>query len=195
MQLNPTPAGNGGMHAANRKFLAYWEGLREAGQPPCRNCVNLRQIAGIIPWIVILERSPIPGAFHNRLAGTGITALWGADMTGRDIREPAGSFERDLFAQLFNSALEQGEPFVAQLRIQPRKGTALHAEMLGLPFLTETGEPQLWLSVMAEARMVHAEPIRALQIRATRLLAGETGQRMGTGLTRRLKVIAGGIAD
>jgi hypothetical protein len=182
----------GHLHPGNRGLFCYWEALRGEAVAPARAKIDLRQIADILPGVVIMERSPEKQAYGCRLSGTGITELWGCDMTGRDLREAAGRFEREVLARLFDRVFAGALPFSARLRLFPSGEEALMAEMLGLPVIAQSGQMQLLGAVlpMTARRRTKPAALRNIQIVATRTIATEHRHARGR---KRFRVIDGGI--
>lgn len=183
------------LHPGNRSLFCHWESVRGEAAAPLRAQINLKQIADILPGLVILERSAEMQAYRCRLSGTGITELWGADMTGRDLREPAGNFERDVLARLFDGVFAGLEPFSARLRLFPSGQEPVMAEMLGLPVIAQSGETQLLGAVLPMTRRKPGiAALRTIQIAATRIIATEHQQPETRAQGRaRFTVIAGGL--
>lgn len=70
-------------------FRSHWAALAGRGSLPLRSQINPAEIAGILPWMLVLEtlwfrREP---EFRYRLAGTGCTELFGVDYTGKMLGE------------------------------------------------------------------------------------------------------------
>lgn len=184
-----------GLMADNRRLLQHWEAMRGADAAAPRSRIKLEQIKDLLPQIAILEQMAERQSYRCRLAGTGITELWGMDMTGRDLREPAGKFEREVLTRLFDGALLRNQPFSARLLFIYAGDEELPGEILGLPVTRNDGSPQLLTCVLAGAarRSRPARPLQALQISATRLLDTSGAWSSAILKSHRLKIIHGGI--
>ncbi|MBO6669294.1 PAS domain-containing protein [Parvibaculum sp.] len=70
-------------------FCTHWINLRGSGGIPLRNQINPAEIAGILPWMLVLEALHTRNEpdFRYRLAGTGCTELFGIDYTGKMLGE------------------------------------------------------------------------------------------------------------
>jgi hypothetical protein len=180
------------LHPGNRSLFCYWESVRGEAEAPARAKIDLKRIADILPGVVIMERSAEMQAYRCRLSGTGITELWGCDMTGRDLRETAGNFEREVLARLFDGVFAGALPFSARLRLFPTGEEPIMAEMLGLPVIAQSGETQLLGTVlpMAHRRRASLVPLRNIQIAATRTIATEHRHLVER---LRFRVIEGGL--
>ena len=180
------------LHPGNRSLFCYWEPVRGEAAAPARAKIDLKQIADILPGVVIMERSAEMQAYRCRLSGTGITELWGSDMTGRDLREPAGNFEREVLARLFDGVFAGSQPFSARLRLFVSSEEPVMAEMLGLPVIAQSGETQLLGTVlpMSLRRRQRSVGLRNIQITATRTIATEYRHLVERS---RFRVIEGGL--
>jgi len=180
------------LHPGNRSLFCYWESVRGEAAAPARAKIDLKQIADILPGVVIMERSAEMQAYRCRLSGTGITELWGSDMTGRDLREPAGNFEREVLARLFDGVFAGSQPFSARLRLFVSSEEPVMAEMLGLPVIAQSGETQLLGTVlpMSLRRRQRSVGLRNIQIAATRTIATEYRHLVERS---RFRVIEGGL--
>ena len=180
------------LHPGNRSLFCYWETVRGEAAAPARARIDLKQIADILPGLVIMERSAQMQAYRCRLSGTGITELWGCDMTGRDLREPAGNFERELLARLFDGVFATAQPFSARLRLFPTGEEPVMAELLGLPVIAQSGETQMLGAVLAmsQRRRQRNVGLRNIQIASTRTIATE---HRHLAERSRFRVIEGGI--
>lgn len=167
------------LFAQNRELFCIWEAARGEKPAPLREKLGPRVLQPFLAQLFILERAAEAQAYACRLAGTGIRALWGADMTGRDLREPAGAFEREVLARLFDTCFGMQQPFLARLRLLPSRGEPLVAEMLGLPVLDGAGEVQLLGAVQTLGAAVRkSQPLKAIQLIATRILHTEHSRKV-----------------
>lgn len=180
------------LHPGNRSLFCYWESVRGEAEAPARAKIDLKQIADILPGVVIMERSAEMQAYRCRLSGTGITELWGCDMTGRDLRDNAGKFEREVLARLFDGVFAGAMPFCARLRLFPAGEEPLLAEMLGLPVIAQSGETQLLGAVLPMVTRRRTTPVRLrnIQIASTRTIATEHRHQAERS---RFRVIEGGL--
>lgn len=90
-------------------FCNHWSSLARGGSLPNRNQINPAEIAGILPWMLVLEtlRFRSSPEFRYRLAGTGCTELFGVDYTGKmlgDNLTPEGAeIRRAEFARVLDT--------------------------------------------------------------------------------------------
>ncbi|MFM8820602.1 MAG: PAS domain-containing protein [Phenylobacterium sp.] len=71
---------------AQEALLSYWSGLRRDGRLPSRADIRPEDIKSFLPRISLIEVGEDP-RFRVRLAGTGLYDLYGAEITGRTVRE------------------------------------------------------------------------------------------------------------
>ncbi|MDP4823766.1 MAG: PAS domain-containing protein [Aestuariivirgaceae bacterium] len=187
------------LHPGNRSLFCYWESVRGEAAAPLRLKIDLKRISDILPGVIIMERAAEAQSYRCRLSGTGVGELWGADMTGRDLRDVAGNFEREVLARLFDGVFAGLQPFSARLRLFPAGEEPVMVEMLGLPVIAQSGETQLLGAVlpMATRRRNRSVGWRNLQIAATRTIATEHrhlgGRGENEGVRARFRVIEGGL--
>lgn len=98
-----------------RAFEAYWTLHANDTVIPPRSRINPAEIAGVLPWLMVLEvlRFHSTTEFRYRLAGTGCTDLFGIDYTGKmlgDNLTPEGAAIR---RQEFARVLEEGRPIIS----------------------------------------------------------------------------------
>ena len=131
-----------------QELRAYWEALRDGGQPPLRAQIDPRGIEGLLGGAFILERVA-PGVARFRISGSHLAQLAGCDPRGMPfsaVFDPAG---RDRLS----GALEQvfAGPAHIELRLEAERGVgrpALAARCLILPLRSETGQTDLALGGM-----------------------------------------------
>ncbi|WP_421861744.1 PAS domain-containing protein [Parvibaculum sp.] len=90
-------------------FHSHWATLAPNDRLPLRSQINPAEIAGTLPWMLVLEvlRYRKEPEFRYRLAGTGCTELFGVDYTGKMLGEnltPEGAeIRRKEFARVANT--------------------------------------------------------------------------------------------
>lgn len=106
-----------------RAFDTYWKRHAVDGKVPQRSKINPAEIAGILPWLLVLEVNRMGDStdYRYRLAGTGCTEIFGVDYTGKFLGEhltPEGTeIRRREFAQI----LAEGRPIISTTNL-PIKG-------------------------------------------------------------------------
>lgn len=105
-----------------RAFEAYWR--LQAGDTaiPSRSRINPAEIAGVLPWLMVLEvlRFPSTTEFRYRLAGTGCTDLFGIDYTGKMLGDNLTPEGADIRRKEFARVLEEGHPIISTTNLPIR---------------------------------------------------------------------------
>lgn len=93
------------------------------GMVPQRSQINPAEIAGILPWLLVLEvsRFGTSAEYRYRLAGTGCTEIFGVDYTGRSLGDHLTPEGTEIRRREFEQILQQGEPIVSTTNL-PIKG-------------------------------------------------------------------------
>ena len=121
------------LHPASRTLFGYWNRLRGGRSAPCRNEIDLRHIARVLPWVGIIERLDDPRRHSWRLAGTGIARLWGAGLTGKEVAENWPVVYRRALERGLDGVCERRQPFVARLKAQSETGEVVGIELFAAP--------------------------------------------------------------
>lgn len=95
-----------------RAFCRHWYGLAANDHLPLRSQINPAEIAGVLPWMLVLEtlRYRDEPEFRYRLAGTGCTELFGVDYTGKMLGENLTPEGAEIRRREFASVIETLEP-------------------------------------------------------------------------------------
>ena len=127
-------------HQNSIDLLTYWTSIRGAGDAPERSIVQPKDIAPLLPWIILLDLDAGRPAF--RLAGTAVCSAHMREMKGRPFSETWGSDSRqielaieavgnDLFGAVIGSRSDNGketisfETLLLPLLDNGRRGTRL----------------------------------------------------------------------
>lgn len=70
-----------------RELCAYWERKRGARFAPSRPDIQPEEIRRLLPYLLLLDLIGEPTRFRYRLVGTGVTALYGREVTGAFVDE------------------------------------------------------------------------------------------------------------
>jgi hypothetical protein len=129
----PVPALPDLLHPGSRALFRHWESIRGERSIPSRRDLDLRKITDIVPWLFILERSPVRQAYRWRLAGTGIGLLWGRELTGGEFLVEWREHERSGFGASLDRVVAALQPCVARAHAMSIDGDWVKLEMLGVP--------------------------------------------------------------
>lgn len=121
-------------HPRARKLFVMWNDWRGARTMPTRNELDLGALKPVLPYMLILERSPVSPRYIFRLAGTALREVTGIELTGRDLLDlwPAG-MERIYMEQALDKVVGAQIASVFRLRGETGNGHYLALEMLCLP--------------------------------------------------------------
>lgn len=106
-----------------RAFDAYWKRHAAEGGVPRRNQINPAEIAGILPWLLVLEANRFGAntGYRYRLAGTGCTEIFGIDYTGKSLGENLTPEGTEIRRREFEQILLEGKPIISTTNL-PIKG-------------------------------------------------------------------------
>jgi hypothetical protein len=116
------------------RLYAYWRSLRPAsGGLPGRQHLDPGAIAGLLPWVWMVDVRHAPLRFKHRLVGTEQVAVMEADYTGRWLDEAHPDFLlSSAYPQFVAAAEEAAVRYEAGPALFPSKGHRL-VERLLLP--------------------------------------------------------------
>ena len=93
------------VEGAQEALYAYWAGLRRDGRLPSRSDVQPGDLKSFLPHLSLIE-ADADRLFRVRLAGTGLYDVYGAEITGRTVREiysgPAADYWRRELEAIIN---------------------------------------------------------------------------------------------
>lgn len=121
------------LHPGSRTLFRHWERIRGERSAPNRADLDFRAISGVLTSIGILERQRLPTSFRWRVAGSGVGAVWGGEVTGHDILDDWKSFERQSLIAVLDGVVDSLQPFVARFKAIPEHGDTVAVEFLALP--------------------------------------------------------------
>jgi hypothetical protein len=124
------------LHPGSRMLFRYWESLRAERPCPPRKAFNLKPVVSIVPQLFVLDFDARRNMYRYRLAGTGLTAFFGSDQTGRDMLAGWDSFEQQMQRRVLKSAQARLQPALIRMRFASETGEATGAELIALPFST-----------------------------------------------------------
>jgi hypothetical protein len=172
-KAGPVPALPDLLHAGSRALLRYWELIRGERSVPTRSDLDLRKITDIVPWLFILERNPVRQAYRLRLAGTGISLLWGRDLTGGEFLDEWRETERLFVGSVLDRVVARLQPFVARAHATSTDGNGLKLEMLGVPIRSSANNQVQILGAILpldDPRWLGHVPLDSLALQSARLI-------------------------
>jgi hypothetical protein len=127
------------LHPGTRTLFRYWETIRAERAAPNRNDLDLKQIAAIVPNLIMLERDHMRLTYNWRVAGTATCNLLCREPTGTDALAGWGKFERDTVIKLLDKVVTSLQPCLIRFRLTTNTDQIIGAEMLGLPLQARNG--------------------------------------------------------
>jgi hypothetical protein len=126
-------------HPGTRALFSFWEKIRGEKAAPNRDDIDLRQIAAIVPNLIMLERDYLHQTFKWRLAGSQISQLYRQHLTSTDALAGWRGFERDTLKKLFTMVVTRLQPCLVRYLLTTDTGQVIAAELVGLPLLARNG--------------------------------------------------------
>lgn len=197
------------LHPGSRALFRHWERIRGERSAPDRADVDLRAIVDLLSGIGILERHKLPTTFRWRVAGSGVCAVWGADVTGHDMLAAWSGVERYSLIAVFNGVVDRLQPFVARFKASTTEGDVVGVEFLSMPVRAEASDVvQILCSVLPfrDAAWLSRKSPRRFELSSVRTiwteplpgdpLTSRHGAGKQAGVTAQpFRVIRGGRAD
>jgi hypothetical protein len=125
------------LHPDSRKLFRYWEGLRREKTAPAKSDLDIKQIAGILPFLGILERHPLRQVYHWRLAGTGICKVFAHNLTQTRFLAGWPEFETSVLSRMLDTVVSNHQPSIARIKAGSEHGEIIGLELLVLPVTTD----------------------------------------------------------
>jgi hypothetical protein len=126
-------------HPQTRALFEYWNDLRNGRAAPFRSEIDPRQISVSLENMFVLEALP-HGQLRFRVAGTGLSAMFGLELRGMIADSIMASDSADKLRSLAKQVLET--PAVGAMRADAISGIRRYKgiELLLLPLRSEVGE-------------------------------------------------------
>lgn len=126
-------------HPGTRALFSFWEKIRGEKAAPSRDDLDLRQIAAIVPNLLMLERDHLFQTFKWRLAGSEVSQLYRQKLTSTDALAGWRSFERETLKQLFTTVVTGLQPCLVRYHLTTDTGQVIGAELVGFPIHARNG--------------------------------------------------------
>lgn len=147
--------------------FAFWRSVRGDGPvPPKARIDPVAMPRHILPYLFLHERTP-EGRFRCRLSGTGLCAVFQADITGRHLDEtlPPEVLQRRI--PLYQGVLERAVPvvFTANVANADRNWIKFHRLMLPISFAGDRADGVFGMVVFPElGRGLPGRPAQQLSL-------------------------------
>lgn len=179
-------------HSASREFFAYWDGKRAGEAAPERSDLEPQDVRHLLGDIFVLSYDRAAG-FPFRVAGTRLCALLGGDAKGKSFADLFTAASRSEFEDVVGIVAEETLATVAGITAQGADGSAIHLELLLLPFSSRSHAPLslTGLIVPMEREDTHTfAPIGNFTLTSWRH-AGEAQKWLGPRALRKWSVMRG----
>jgi hypothetical protein len=121
---------------AHEDLFAYWASLRAAGRLPARCDIDPARFKRHLPTISLIDVVRDPLNFRIRLAGTGLYAVYGREITGRALDEVYAGSALDYWRGELAQLVRERRPAVGAHNLAWRGASHLSILWLRLPLAT-----------------------------------------------------------
>ncbi|MBV9551954.1 MAG: PAS domain-containing protein [Alphaproteobacteria bacterium] len=143
----------------HKQLYEYWDRLRGQQPMPTRSHIDPIAIAGLLPFIALIERR-VDGFFW-RLVGTETVDCFGRDLTGEryGAHSSPAQFISDTVAS-FDIAFEKGRPVFDDLIYRSHQGYPVSVCRLICPLAADAIHPPMILQThLQRAATLHYQPL------------------------------------
>lgn len=135
----PAPDATSILHPSSRTLFRFWETTRGANAAPRRVDLDLKQIHGLVPNLLVAERDERSLTYRWRLAGTGICELYQRELTGTGLLDGWDAFETGVISRYLDGVVRNLQPCLLRFRLRTDLDQEIGAEMISLPLLASDG--------------------------------------------------------
>ena len=146
-------------HSASREYYAYWDNRRGAAGAPERADVEPEAVRHLLGDIFMLSYDHAAG-FPFRVAGTRVCALLGFDAKGASFTGLFNDASRREIDDVVGIVAEETLATVAGVTAEAADGSAVHLELLLLPFSARTHAPVSLTGLLVPLDRDDAPPAR-----------------------------------
>lgn len=138
----------------SRQFAECWHGLPKDGLLPSRNDFDPMEIAKMLPGVCLYEVI-CSSRIKIRLAGTGVTAIYGREITGGNFLDLWPADLRTTAGRVLRVMLEQPCGLVATLAGRTGSGAEIPNVSVGFPILDRAGQASMLLFHTSNMEIPH----------------------------------------
>lgn len=156
-------------------LFQYWNRLRQGGGVPTRAQIEPSDIRDELPQTMILESARRDKEMSFRLAGTGISAMFGRELRGTQLRDLLPDVNAALLGRLLRNCSEQHDVILLGVEAFTRKSRTLEIEILLLP-LQDEAEGRRIFGAMAPLQTpfwLGVEAVETLRLQSIRVIDPE----------------------
>ncbi len=132
------------VEGAQEALYAYWAGLRKDGRLPSRADVRPGDIKSFLPMLSLTEVGS-NGRFRVRLAGTGLYAVYGAEITGQTLAEIYAGPAADYWRRELEAIMKDRRPAIGVHSLGWRGAPHLSVLWMRLPLATNGADVDMIL--------------------------------------------------
>jgi len=118
---------------AHEELFAYWASLRANGRLPGRQDIDPGKFKRHLPTISLIDVLPGKPEFRMRLAGTGLYAVYGREITGRTLNEVYSGSAAEYWRAELAQVVRERRPSVGAHNLAWRGASHLSTLWLRLP--------------------------------------------------------------
>jgi hypothetical protein len=175
-------------HPSSREFFAYWDGKRGDARAPDRSEIEPGAVRELLGDIFVLSYDAA-AHYPFRVAGTRVCALLGCDLKDRSFSALFAAEGRREIEDIIAVVAEETLAAVAGITATSQDGSAVHLELLLLPFNSRAHTPISLTGLLAPFGDGHSV-LRDFRLTSWRYLA-HPPQRFVPRALRKLAVARG----
>jgi hypothetical protein len=139
---------------ATRKLFQYWRSLKtDENLPPERNSFKPGMFTDLIPYLFIVENSLSSMNGILRLAGGGLSNLYGRELTGMNFFNLWQISDQHMIDEMFADLRTASEAVVVTAAIDWRDGHQITSEFIFLPFLHSEGRKIIGMQTLYDKEL------------------------------------------
>ena len=119
-------------HASSQQLYAYWQGQRDGRPAPLRSAIEPVHFAKLLGDTFLLDASRTT-EFPFRLAGTGLCANFGRELTGDNFLSIWQGADRETLATTLRTIARNASVAVVEIAGRTERGNTVPIEMLLMP--------------------------------------------------------------
>jgi hypothetical protein len=174
-------------HASSQQLYAYWQGQRAGRPAPLRSAIEPVHFAKLLGDIFLLDASHTT-AFPFRLAGTGLCANFGRELTGDDFLSIWQGTDREPLATTLRTIARNASVAIVEIAGQTERGNTVSVEMLLLPISQDGRRNDRILGLFSPLERPYwlgMQPIVRQQVLSLRWLEPEASLSTATSIAAR----------
>ncbi len=123
----------------SKRFMDYWFSLPREGLIPRQSSLDIFAVPKLAPNLVIHEVISVERIII-RLAGTGIVARYGEELTGKNYQDLVAPERREKVYEAFRIMIDQPCGMLVTLKLQTKSGKKVTGESIGFPIMSTSNQ-------------------------------------------------------